>query len=117
MMDRETVEFYSKNKFEKLVHLIGFIKRIYHDARSSECQINVWMSDIRAQFVKPVFLWCAAGTSFALKLQLTIVINRRPSHYKHGNANLGRSIVMSLFTELFKKISAYTALEYNYIVC
>ena len=32
------VEFYSKNKFEKLVHFIGFIIRIYHDARSSECQ-------------------------------------------------------------------------------
>ena len=32
------VEFYSKNKFEKLVHLAGFIIRIYHDARSSECQ-------------------------------------------------------------------------------
>ena len=29
---------YSKNKFEKLVHLFGFIIRIYHDARSSECQ-------------------------------------------------------------------------------
>ena len=26
------VEFYSKNKFEKLVHLVGFIIRIYHDA-------------------------------------------------------------------------------------
>ena len=33
------VEFYSKNKFEKLVHLVGFFIRIYHDARSSECQI------------------------------------------------------------------------------
>jgi hypothetical protein len=32
------VEFYSKNKFEKLVHLVGFIIRIYHDARSSEFQ-------------------------------------------------------------------------------
>jgi len=32
------VEFYSKNKFEKLVHLVGFIIRIYHDARSSESQ-------------------------------------------------------------------------------
>jgi len=28
------VEFYSKNKFEKLVHLVGFIIRIYHNARS-----------------------------------------------------------------------------------
>jgi len=34
------VEFYSKNKFEKLVHLVGFIIRIYHDARFSECQIT-----------------------------------------------------------------------------
>ena len=34
------VEFYSKNKFEKLVHLVDFIIRIYHDARSSERQIQ-----------------------------------------------------------------------------
>ena len=41
MMDRETVrnvKFYSKNKFEKLVYLVGFIIRIYHDARSPERQ-------------------------------------------------------------------------------
>ena len=30
------VEFYSKNKFEKLVRLVGFIKRIYLNARSTE---------------------------------------------------------------------------------
>jgi len=30
------VEFYTKNKLEKLVHLVGFIIRIYHDARSPE---------------------------------------------------------------------------------
>jgi len=34
------VEFYSKNKFEKLVHLVGFIVRIYHYARSPERQIS-----------------------------------------------------------------------------
>jgi len=34
----EHEEFYSKNKFEKLVHLVGFILRIYHDARSPESQ-------------------------------------------------------------------------------
>jgi hypothetical protein len=35
------VEIYSKNKFEKLVHLVGFsrIIRIYHDGRSPERQI------------------------------------------------------------------------------
>ena len=42
MMDTGTVrnlQFYSKNKFEKLVHLVGYIIRIYHDARSPERQI------------------------------------------------------------------------------
>ena len=34
------VQFYSKNKFGNLVHLVGFIIRIYHDARSSEPQIK-----------------------------------------------------------------------------
>jgi len=37
------VEFYSKNKFEKLLHLIGFIIRIYHDSRSPERQIRMLM--------------------------------------------------------------------------
>ena len=32
------VEFYSKNKFEKLVHLVGFNIRLYHHARSPERQ-------------------------------------------------------------------------------
>jgi hypothetical protein len=36
------VEFYSKNKFEELVHLVGFIIRIhvYHDARFFEFQTS-----------------------------------------------------------------------------
>ena len=34
------VEFYSKNKFEKLVDLVGFILRIYHDARSPDRHIS-----------------------------------------------------------------------------
>jgi len=45
MMDRGTVRnmqsFIPKNKLEKLVHLVGFIIRIYHDARSPECQIRI----------------------------------------------------------------------------
>jgi len=32
----ETCRVYSENKFEKSVHLVGFIRRIYHDARSPE---------------------------------------------------------------------------------
>jgi len=35
------LEFYSKNKFKKLVLLVGFIIRIYHDARSPEVKKNL----------------------------------------------------------------------------
>jgi len=38
------VEFYSKNKFEKLVPLVGFILRTYHDARSPEALRRSGMS-------------------------------------------------------------------------
>jgi hypothetical protein len=34
------VEFYSKNKFEKLVHLVGFIIGVYHVARLTERKIG-----------------------------------------------------------------------------
>jgi hypothetical protein len=34
------VEVYFKNKCEKLVHLVGFIIRIYRDAKSPERQIR-----------------------------------------------------------------------------
>ena len=37
------VEFYSKNKFEKLVILVGFIIGVYHDARSPERQIHLYI--------------------------------------------------------------------------
>jgi hypothetical protein len=43
MMDRGTMRnmysFIPKNKFEKLVHLAGFIVGSYHDARSRERQV------------------------------------------------------------------------------
>jgi len=37
--ERSFIEFYAK-KFDKLVHLVGFIIRIYHHARSPERQIT-----------------------------------------------------------------------------
>ena len=33
------MEFYSKNNFEKLMHLVGFIINMFHDARSPDRQI------------------------------------------------------------------------------
>ena len=40
------LEFYSKNKFKKFVHLFGFIIRIYHDAHSFDCQNRIMHSGI-----------------------------------------------------------------------
>ena len=40
------VEFYSKNKFEKLVHMVGLIIRIYQDARSDGCQMNFSLQNV-----------------------------------------------------------------------
>jgi len=39
-------EFCPKNKFEKLVHLVGFIIRIFRDARSPERQTEYLNSNI-----------------------------------------------------------------------
>jgi len=52
------VEFYPKNKFEKLVHLVGFIIWIYHDARSPESQIPV----------QSFFAACPAGSTLLITL-------------------------------------------------
>jgi len=40
------VKFYSKNNFDKLVYLVGFIIRIYHDALSQERQMSktIWLN-------------------------------------------------------------------------
>jgi hypothetical protein len=38
------VDFHPKNKFEKSVHLVGFIIRIYHDAWSHERQIQPYIT-------------------------------------------------------------------------
>jgi len=46
------IEFYSKIKFVKLVHLVGFIIRIYHDARSPERQKYMNVKNI-CKIMKP----------------------------------------------------------------
>ena len=58
LVDMFYVEFYSKNKFEKLVHLVGFFIRIYHEARFSEFQtvrklLESWSGggDVRLRFI------------------------------------------------------------------
>ena len=53
------VAFYSKNKFEKLVHLVGFIIRIYHDARSPERQMYT------QQYIQATLTACEQAVSVA----------------------------------------------------
>jgi len=43
------VKFYSKNKFEKLVHLFGFIIKNFHDARSPKRQTEIVSELFRGQ--------------------------------------------------------------------
>jgi len=47
------VDFHFKNKFEKLVHLVGFIIRSYHDTRSRGRQIRktCFVSTIKTQSI------------------------------------------------------------------
>jgi len=74
------VEFHSKNKFEKLVHLVGFIIRIYQDAaRSPERQIManfVWKYNfnISAFFVLLHELFINATGVYIIKIVLFIKI-------------------------------------------
>jgi len=75
------VEFYSKNKFQKLVHLVGFIIRIYHDARSSECQIGVIpepLFKIARRYNGSMKIYISLGTIMepvALFLQLLLLLH------------------------------------------
>ena len=64
------VEFYSKNKFEKLVYLVGFIIRIYHDARSPERQ-KTWIVYI---FFKPNLL-CGTVPLFKFWSHLSLLLD------------------------------------------
>ena len=60
---KKSVDFYSKNKFEKLVHLGGFIIRMYHDARSPERQIKKYIHFLKyvrysRVLVHNLYLYC-----------------------------------------------------------
>ena len=49
------VEFYSKNKFQKLVNLVGFIIRMYHDARSPERHTNILLC--RTKYINTILFY------------------------------------------------------------
>ena len=70
------VEFYSENKFEKLLHRIGLIIRIYHDARSSERRKETWR------------LHCRLGIAHYLKIRLSECISALDMVFQHAHINI-----------------------------
>ena len=71
------VEFYSKNKFEKLVHLVGFIIRIYHDARSPESHIrNIYCH--KTVNLKNRFYYTLYSTNYVTTFQKHTVCKQEP---------------------------------------
>ena len=58
------VEFYSKNKFEKLIHLVDFIIRIYHDARSIERQKSRSVNFLLCNWHRAVNISCPTSKHF-----------------------------------------------------
>jgi len=76
------VEFYSKNKFEKLVHLVAFIIRIFHDARSPERQterlVKLWfMLTVDPHLRRRNLLPSAFVSDFVVKETLKIMTGTR----------------------------------------
>jgi len=45
-------EFYSKNKFQNLVNLVGFNTRIFHNTRSPEGQISLSFYSVKHHIIK-----------------------------------------------------------------
>jgi len=68
------VEFYSKNKLQKLVYLIGFIIIIYHDALSPERQV-------RQEWVELYTYSPHAPGRHVAEKTFTLSIINNPKHY------------------------------------
>jgi hypothetical protein len=74
------VECYSKNKFEKLICLVGFIVRNYHVARSPESQIccGIFLAFIVQIYVP--FVTQTVYRIYGLRIRLSLVKSKYPIH-------------------------------------
>ena len=117
MMDRVTApkhaEFYPKNKFDKLVHLVGFTIRIYHDARSLKHQIkllkyiNLISIKLRCDIKTNLYSGWSMYTNTCLNLH-----DPTRSHIQINCVKCIMSDCLELFLEcltlIFQKYSLYT---------
>jgi len=86
------VEFYSKNKFEKSVHLVGFIIRIHHAARSPVRQ-NVFYYPIiwYTNQITTLYFNCNAEASTSVPpfpMTAALPVNGREYQPKHVVADM-----------------------------
>ena len=82
------VEYYSKNKFDKLVHLVGFIINIYHNARSPERRISSLFWDVTQRW--SVLIYRRFGTT-SLSLSRLQGSGSRPFTLEDGTDRLSRN--------------------------
>ena len=73
------VQIYSKNKFEKLVHLVGFIIRIYYDAPSPERQIMDLINEGKMKHIKIINAQQAKSTYAYKNTKQKLLKWRQPS--------------------------------------
>jgi hypothetical protein len=71
-----------KNKFERLVHLVGFIIRIYHDAQSSECQKSVIVVAAYPQYAVGLCRSAHVADSVLLNSQADYIVIRNKTRRK-----------------------------------
>jgi len=73
---RKYVEFYSKNKFEKLVRLVGFIIRIYHNAGHLNVkQLSIFVPSYYYKNFNLKMVAIATETCWLEKVWLKYIIN------------------------------------------
>jgi len=99
------VELYSKYKFEKLVHLVGFTIRIYHNARSLERQIRVALSSctpegsVDNQRRVGAFIWCNWRMFNNMRKQGTDNLRKRHSLSSWVLTSTGHQLCLRARTE------------------
>jgi len=84
----ETCRLYSKNKFEKSVHLIGFITRIYHDAPSPERQFITMHRHLNVNLSRCTVTWTSNTFVILIKSNAFVVLKRNNCIIKYGMENM-----------------------------
>ena len=81
------VEFYFKDKFDNLVYLVGYIIRIYHDARSPERQFITMHGHVNVNLSRCTVTWMSVYHDARSRERQFITM------HGHLNVNLSRCTV------------------------